>query len=141
MSNGYTTIDIKGQTVGLTFGLPAIKRIMEKTVEYSLAVEHKNENGEVVSSTYTEAGMTHILFAGYLNNCYADDQKPVLKFRDFTELLEDAVINPENGEQIRDAIKVFEESKAVKKFLHAPETEVKKKNGIGMKSKVSATVS
>lgn len=130
MSNGYTTIEINGEPVGLCFGLPAVKYIGEKAKDVQL---FKNDG------TYTEEGIARILFAGYKNHCLLEDQKETLPFKPFYLLIQEAVLNPETIEPIKDALKVFEESRIVQSVLPKAAEDTKKKNGRGTKSNVSAT--
>src|SRR6266550_253972 len=106
--NGLAKITIDDRDVVLKFGLPAIRRIMEKMVQYKLS----DIDGE--EETYNDLGLAHILFAGYLNGCMMKDELPTLEFEAFYTLLEEASYDKAKEKQVIDAIASFEESKIVK---------------------------
>lgn len=135
MTNGLCTIIIAGQEVKLLFGMPAIRRIGEKMAK----VDFIDPN----TLSYTETGISHILYAGYLNGCAANDETPVLPFNAFYSLVETAILDGQI-EQVAAAVKCFEESKVVEAFSKKAaeaSTDSKKKTSPGTKSKVSATES
>lgn len=113
--NSIATITLAGQQVGLKFGLPAVRRFFEKTAQYQL----------MAGNMYTELGVAHILYAGYLNYCIMLEQPPILEFQPFYELVED-LDDPNIAKQIAAATKAFEESKYVKRMVEAVDDEKKK---------------
>lgn len=104
--NGLAQITIDAQPVVLKFGMPALRRIMLKMTEQPLiAGEH-----------YTELGLCHVLYAGYLNACAMKDLPAKIPFELFYEYVE-------NGEdeaikqEIISAMQSFEDSKFVKETI------------------------
>lgn len=106
--NGLANITIGGQVVRLKFGLPAVRRIFEKMAEIKL-VDVKDGK-----ESYNDVGISHILFAGYLNGCMLKDELPVLLFEDFYEFVEDFSADRVNKEEIIAAIRSFEESRFIR---------------------------
>jgi hypothetical protein len=82
--------------------------------------------------------MVHIIYAGYLNDCMAKDQKDTLLFEDFYSLVEDAALANDLG-QVKKAIEVFAGSKEVKEVEVKDGDEKKKKPLTGKKSRPSAS--
>lgn len=113
--NGLAHITIAGQKVGLKFGLPAVKRIMEKMADHEMMVEGQ----------YTELGITHIIYAGYANYCLMHDTAPVIPFNGFYEQIEN-IDEEDTKQEVIAAILAFEESKYVKRVIKANEEEKKK---------------
>src|SRR5581483_6907494 len=99
--NGYTTITINGQIIGLRFGMPAVKRISEKV---------KFKEGE----EYTEADFSQFLYAGYLNNCLVKEMEPTLCYEDFYNFAEEAFYTKKDVEGISKVITCFNESRIMK---------------------------
>lgn len=113
--NGIAEITIAGQKVGLKFGLPAVRRFFEKAKEYELMKDGK----------YTDLGLAHLLYAGYLNLCIMKDQAAKFQFEDFYMLLEDAT--EETRIEVIEAVRSFEESKLIKPLADAADEAQKKK--------------
>ena len=109
--NGLAQITIDGQPVVLKFGMPALRRIVEKMQQYQL----------ITGNQYNELGISHILFAGYVNHCAMRDMPPVIEYERFYSFVEDA--EEDVFQEIITAIRSFEDSKYVK------ETFDKKKAG------------
>lgn len=104
--NGIAQITLDGQTVVLKFGMPAVRRIMLKMAEQEL----------MTGDFYTELGLCHVLYAGYLNACAMKDEPAKIAFETFYAYVE----NSEEGasqEEIVSAMRTFEESKFVKDAL------------------------
>lgn len=119
MNNGYTTIVIGGETVGLKYGLPAVRQITEKLSGGNL----------ITGNTYNEVGIAHILYAGYINNCIVKEVEAKHKFEFFYDFIEEIAISGE-VEGVTEAIKCFEESRFVKALAKQIEDiSTKKKNG------------
>lgn len=126
--NGIATITIDGQEVRLKFGLPAVRRIFEKMAEHQLVVS-KDGNEQ-----YNDLGVTHILYAGYLNGCMQRDEQPVLKFESFYDIVENFAAGDHDREEIISAVRSFEESRFVKPLAvkvdeETKDTKKKKLNG------------
>jgi hypothetical protein len=101
--NGLAQITIDGQPIVLKFGLPALRRIVEKMTQYEL----------IENDQYNELGLSHILYAGYLNACAMKDVPALLTYETFYELIENAE-DEATKDEIIGAIRSFEESKFVK---------------------------
>lgn len=125
--NGLAKITVDGHQVVLKFGLPAIKRIMEKMLVYKLADKHGNKE------IYNALGLSHILYAGYLNGCLMRDELPAIPFEAFYTLLEDAPGDKDKETEVVAAIAAFEASKMVKQSI------VQLKEGVEKKSHLNGT--
>jgi len=104
--NGIAQITIDDQPVALKFGMPALRQISQKMAKNDLF------NGE----TWNDLGISHILYAGYVNYCAMKDTPAIMPFEDFYNYVEDA----EDEETIKDiagAISVFVSSKHVKELV------------------------
>ncbi len=121
---GYTTIKIKGQEVGLLFGLYAVQLIFEKLgkIEVNMSEAHK-------SATIFK----HILYCGYIGDCDAMDVKPELTARDFLIFIEECA-KAGDMSPVTDAVEVYNKSTTVKeKEVKADAVDSEKKNQlIGM---------
>ncbi len=122
--NGVAAISINGQTVRLKFGLPAVRRIFQKMEELPEDFTTGNH--------YSDIGLSHILFSGYQNACLMEDARPALAYKDFYELVEDARFDAVLQDSIVAAIRIFEESRFVKRMSEPTEEEEKKSPLIGM---------
>ena len=120
--NGIAQITVAGQKVGLKFGMPAVRRFFEKTMQYELMTDNK----------YTDLGLAHLVYAGYVNWCIMKDQATELKFEDFYTLIEDA--DEETRVEVIAAVKAFEESKLIKPLADAADEAQKKKAEISQTS-------
>lgn len=100
MSNGYTSITINEQAIGLRFGMPALKRIAEKV---------QVKEGE----DYSEVECAHFMYAGYLNNCIVKDCAPTLEYEDFYNFAEKCLYEDKDAQVIVDVIKCFSDSRIV----------------------------
>ncbi len=114
---GYTTIKIKGQEVGLLFGLYAVQLIFEKLgrIEVNITESHK-------SATIFK----HILYCGYLCDCDAMDMAPVFTPRDFLIFIEECA-KAGDMSPVTDAVEVYNKSTAIKE-VKADAVETEKKN-------------
>jgi len=100
--NGLAQITIDGQPVVLKFGLPALRRILDKMKTVDM----------ITGNQYNELGITHILYAGYCNACEMKDIPVVLPFERFYDYVDD--FDTEGvKEEIAFAIRAFEASKYV----------------------------
>jgi|GEM_PF-4209776 len=115
--NGLAQITVDGQALVLKFGLPALRRIFEKMAQYDLL------SGE----DYNELGLSHILYAGYLNGCAMKDTLATIPYESFYNLVENIEEETIKREVIA-AMQVFEDSKYIKlafgkKKAETPTTE------------------
>jgi hypothetical protein len=98
--NGYITINLNGQPVGLKFAYPAIKA-------FALAMESKPDlyilSGD--RADFTIEGMAKFIQCGYLNNCAIKEQEPTFTYKDFFDYVEAAL---EDSSRVEEIAKVFE---------------------------------
>jgi len=127
--NGLAHITIAGQQVGLKFGMPALRRIVEKMQQFDL----------LEGDASNDLGVVHILFAGYLNYCAMHDTASVLAFDAFYNYVETAPDNPDTVSELRSAVKEFEESRYVKAVVGNHKKKVRNDHSIGMTSNPSVS--
>jgi hypothetical protein len=115
MGNGYATITINGEKVGLKFGIPAIRKYNE-----GLTPDMYSEN----DSQLNEYGTAHLFYCGYLNNCWRKQEKhPSLSFDVFLDYMDGIITNPETKAECLEAVKVFTESHVIKSRLDNPDSD------------------
>lgn len=100
----YTNFTVKGQTVGLKFGLPAVRLITEQTERLGLGDKDGN---------YDERGLAYVLYAGYCNNNLIKELPNVLTAEDFIDEVEDAYVKRDMT-LVYEAIEVWQTSTVVK---------------------------
>lgn len=129
--NGIAAITIQDQEVLLKFGLPAVRRIIERTAK-----------GDLISDgIYNELGIAHILYAGYKNGCMLEDKPEQFEFQDFYNLVEDYTLGEDEKGQIMKAVTAFAESKFIERAAakgRELKEEEEKKSSTGMKSSPSS---
>lgn len=104
--NGLAQITLDGQSVALKFGMPALQRISQKMTTNDLF------NGD----QWNDLGISHILFAGYVNHCAMKDILPAYEFEKFYSYVEDAE-EEVTIKEIAAAVQVFVDSKLVKELV------------------------
>jgi hypothetical protein len=119
----YTTITINNQKVGLKFGMASFRYLAEKFVE---GISYTN--GEL-----NEIGLSHLLYAGYYNNCLVKDVLPDYKFEQIVDYVESNLKNESFLEEMKEVVKVWGESDFVKKAIESTSEEPKKKISRGKK--------
>ncbi len=131
---GYTTITVKGQEIGLRFGLRAIKRI---TLRLQEVINDKllDEDDKAVLI------LRDRIYSGYLCDCMYRDVQPLIPVEDFTEYVENAAIE-KNTQELITVYKVWQESMDALPKVE-PEDEkknlkMKTRNQTGTKLKSSA---
>jgi hypothetical protein len=97
-------LDMAGVELPLLFGLPALRRIVEKT--------SINEFTDSISLTFFN--IRDILFSGYLNHCKAEDIDPKISAKDIYDYLETNLYNEVEFQKIADAVNAFNTSKYLK---------------------------
>jgi hypothetical protein len=117
---GYTTIEIEGQQIGLFFGLYAVQLIHEKLA--GMSADLGKENSRINAKVFK-----HILYSGYLCDCDAMETEPTLTMRDFQMWIEK---NAKDGtmDQVTAAVLVYNKSVEVKPSKNGEATESEKKN-------------
>ncbi len=126
---GYTTITVKGQEIGLRFGLRAIKRISLKLKEI-IADKTLDEGDQAILI------LRDRVYSGYLCDCMYRDVQPTIPVEDFTEYVENAAL-AKNTEELITVYKVYEESVAALPKVEGADEE--KKNPIPKMKKLIGT--
>lgn len=124
----YTTITLEGQKVGLKFGMASFRYLSEKFVE---GISFKN--GEI-----TEIGISHLIYAGYYNNCLVKDVIPEITLEQIVDYVEIHIKDESFFNEIKEVLKVWGDSDIIKKSAEIVNAEnegekTKKKNSRGMK--------
>lgn len=110
MNNGYTSIVIDGETLGLKFGMPANRIFME----YVALNADRIANG-----SYNETDIGNLIYAGYINNCMIKDEEPRYKLGFFIGFVDDNLYDDEQKGEFERIARVYEESKQTKKMIEA----------------------
>lgn len=129
--NGLAQITIAGREVGLKFGMPAIRRIVEKMQEVKML------DGDLAN----DLGVVHVLYAGYLNHCAMRDTVPDLAFEAFYDYVETAPDSLETFVELKTAVTEFEESRFVKVIVDKDKKKVTTDHSTGTKSNPSVSES
>jgi hypothetical protein len=124
MNNGYATIEINGEVIGLKFGLPCIAEMLGKEVPADAA-------GSVTYSA-------ELLWTAYKNNCLVKKTEYAHTFQTFYDFVEDAFLDDEKQQKLTDVVNVYLDSKFIKATQEVVD-DTKKKNGQQMESSNSAT--
>jgi hypothetical protein len=111
--NGVCTIDHDGKTIGLKFGMPAMRMIFNKP----------DKPEYMDGTTYNTLTLAHVLRSGYVNHCYINFEEPKIEPETFIDLVEESDSNPELLKQIENAVRVFDESRFIQKAKKANEPE------------------
>ena len=117
----YTTITINGETIGLKFGMASLRYLTDKIVS-GIAFENDDLN---------EIGISHILYGGYINNCYVKNEKPSYLFEQFVDWVESSLNNKDAMIEISNAISLWTQNEYIKQTQTQEDT--KKKNSRGKK--------
>jgi hypothetical protein len=140
MNNGYATVEINGEQIGLKFGMHVMQAMMGKPIP---AIDEETKQMNALDALmYT----SELLYEGYINNCLVKKERPSLSFQPFYDYVEDAFLDVEKTKKLNEeVVQVFTLSKFVEagkeKLQKAAAELTKKKNGQQTKSKSSATVS
>lgn len=117
----YTTINIENEKIGLKFGMYAARYLSNKLT-----------NGFCFDGdSITEIGISHVLYAGYLNNCAIKDIEPTLTFERVVDFVEECSKDADKVATLTDVIKVWTDVQ----FAPTENTEGTKKKKISKKSK------
>lgn len=100
----YTTINIEDKEIGLKFGMYAARYLSTK-----LTNEFCFQNDEI-----TEIGISHVIYAGYLNNCAIKDIKPELTLERVVDFVEGSVKDADKVTALTNAISVWASSQLPK---------------------------
>lgn len=123
MNNGYTQIEIDGNVVGIKFGLPALRMLLEKAIEFP---NIWNDN-----TTFNEAGWAYMLYFGYINNCMLKEMSPVFKFEIFMDYVEDVADDAVKSQDLKNAISIWGKSREVIRLVEKAEGKEKKNQSNG----------
>jgi len=107
-SSGYTSIVVDGETIGIRFGISAVRMFLER-VSSDLSL--------VSGETMNEIGIATLLHCGYINNCLVQDIVPDRKFGFFMSFVESAWIDKTVQKQCEDVTQVYADSKYTNKIL------------------------
>jgi hypothetical protein len=119
----YTTITINDQKIGLKFGMASFRYLSDKFVEGI-----SFDKGEL-----TEIGISHLIYAGYYNNCLVKDVLPELKFENIVDFVESNIKEDKFLTEMKEILKVWGESEMIKKATEQSNDEPKKKISRGKK--------
>lgn len=139
MTNGYTTIQINGEAIGLKFGLPSVQMLiaaMGKNPDMFLT-----ETGIDGVTKMTDAYVAYIVYSGYRNNMLLKDAKPEHDYAFFMDYIEGVKLDSDEANALSAVTTVWTESREVLKVKQRADEneEVKKKNLDLMKSNPIAT--
>jgi hypothetical protein len=89
-----------------------------------------------VGDEITEIGISHVVYAGYLNHCAVKDEKPVLTFENVVDFVEQSIGDTDKVKQLTDitALWVSCQFKEKEQKQTEPEAETKKKTSRKLKS-------
>lgn len=107
--NGYTTIEINGEKIGLKFGFPQYR-------EFAIATAD-NLNLYFEGDGMTNMGIAKVLHTAYKNNCLVKEVKPTLSFEHFVDLVEENEENEAVLKQVAEALNVWGEAKYTKLWV------------------------
>jgi hypothetical protein len=109
--NGYCTIQINGQPVGLKFAYPAIKWFTEESINSDLYFLPGEGGG------FTVEGLAKLIQCSYRNNCLIKEVEPELKFEDFFNWVEQSQETDEGRAELEKVVKAYADSSVMKKLL------------------------
>jgi len=112
MTNGYTTIQLDGETVGLKFAYPAIREFMEACLLRANIYFVQEEGGG-----FTAEGLAKLIQCSYNNNCLIKEVEPVLKYEAFYNYVEQAQETPEGIAELTRVTEVYGASTVMKKLI------------------------
>lgn len=124
--NGFTTITINGESVGIMFGMYANRVFAER-----------KQNAKYYSGdSLNELGIAALLHAGYENHCVLEDKEGALSLKDFSSYVDEMTITGET-EEIKRAVETWSNSHFIKKSIERlkDQKEVKKKKPTSTNSK------
>lgn len=112
MNNGYTSISINGQSVGIKFNYKAVGDFIIATIE-------KRDKYYVGEDKFSYLGIAKLLKLGYDENCEIKEVEPTLSLEDFFNWVEAAHLENKESDkaEITKAINVFNDSQYVKTLV------------------------
>jgi len=136
MNNGYTTINLDGDVIGLKFAYPAIRMWGEAMIgkaDFYQIVDNSDPNNPKISVTIE--GLAKFIECGYINNCMIKEVEPLFKYENFFNWVEKSINDEEVTAQIMDVMKCYQESiycADMNKPNGAAKSEDEKKSLVGM---------
>lgn len=121
MSNGYTTIELGGQSVGLKFDYLAVKVFTKATIDKMdlYFTEVTTEEGK--DQALTIHGVAKLFHSAYVSNCERKEVKPEIQYEsffDYVESLNDSDVTLDHEELSR-VLQVYTECSYSKKLIEA----------------------
>lgn len=111
--NGYTTIQIDGQSVGLKFAYPAIKWFTEASAKEDIFFTPGAD------STFTVEGLAKLIQCSYRNNCLIKEIEPTLTYEDFFNYVESNQDTEEGQKELLRVTEVYATASVIKKLIDA----------------------
>jgi hypothetical protein len=115
----YLAFKMGEVTVGLKFGLPAVRRISEANEKYEVTDDR---------GIYNTLGAAHIFYAGYLNNCLIKEIDPTMTLVEFVDYVETAFViredEPADWQNVLEGVKFFAASFVVKSMVEKAKKKI-----------------
>ena len=129
MGTGYTTIEINGKSIGIKFGLTAIRQIADKEAKVEFSEKYTDPKTGEITDTLSEIAIVHIIYAGYRNWCLTKDIEPSINFETVYEFVEDCIFKSDIA-PLKQVIDTYAGSKYIAPVLaaHTPIPASKKKH-------------
>lgn len=110
--NGYTTITINGQSVGIKFNYKAVG-------DFFIAAVDKRDSYYVGEDKFTYLGIAKLLKCAYDQNCEIKEVDPSLTLEDFFNWVESAYMKDSEKDkaEITKALETFNQSQYVKTLV------------------------
>lgn len=112
----YTTFELKGEKIGLKFGMASFRYLA-------------NTKFLDANDTITEIGIAKILYSGYYNNCIIKDVEPKYTLEDFVDYIELNLKNDAFMIEIQKIIELWGQNDIIKQASNNDVQEPKKKRG------------
>lgn len=112
--NGYISIEIDGQPVGLKFAYPAIKGFIEASFNKPGIYTDGTEAGNL-----TLEGIAKLMQQGYINNCIIKEVEPTLTYEAFYNWMEEANETEEGRAKMGEVLKIFADSYTTKRMVES----------------------
>jgi hypothetical protein len=122
-----TTLVIDGNEYGIRFGMYSARYLADKLTSSFC----------FVGDEITEIGISHVVYAGYLNHCAVKDEKPLLTFEDVVNFVEASISDTDRVKQLTDITALWVQCQFKEKEQKQPEPEAETKKKTSRKSKSS----
>lgn len=104
----YTTIEVKGKTVGLKFGYLSYKLIMTDKNRSLMFTDDGSPN---------DLGVSKILYTGYQNNCINKNVEAEIGFDDFSREVDKLAVSEDGVKKLTEIIKVWSDSADIQALI------------------------